>query len=517
MRSVYAYIRVSTVRQGEQGSSLQEQRDAIEAYARSHDLTISQWFEERETAAKQGRRAFARMIAALDKGKALGVIIHKIDRGARNLWDWASLQSLVDKGLEIHLAHESLDLSSRGGRLSADIQAVVAADYIRNLRDEVRKGIDGRLKQGLYPFRAPIGYRDMGKGQPKEPDPQSAPLVRRAFELYAAGAYSFDRLLPELHALGLRNVAGGPLSRNGLTTMFNNPFYVGLIRIRRRGQIHQGVHRPLVSKELFDGVKRVLSRNVHQKLRRHDFLFRRLVRCARCRHLLSGERQKGHVYYRCHSAQCPKTAVREEVVDDAIQTALGPVRFTNDELRELRLMVDDLRADWKSRAVKEIASANLMLEQIETRLTRLTDAYIDRLIDRDAFEARKQALLLDRNHYQELVARLGADGEAVVCRLNTFFELAQSALLSYRTGNAAGKRDVVNSTTSNLAVTGKNVVVELRNPFRAIAARQSVTDGDPQRDRVRTDGSRLKPLFDLIVSHANVEEPQDARGENLLH
>jgi hypothetical protein len=41
----------------------------------------------------------------------------------------------------VHFANDSLDLNTRGGRLSADIQAVVAADYIRNLREEAKKGV----------------------------------------------------------------------------------------------------------------------------------------------------------------------------------------------------------------------------------------------------------------------------------------------------------------------------------------------------------------------------------------
>lgn len=98
-------------------------------------------------------------------GKAKGIILHKLDRGARNLRDWAAIGELSDQGVEIHFVNESLDLQSRGGRLSADIQAVVAADYIRNLREETRKGFYGRLKQGLYPLRAPLGYLDQGKGK----------------------------------------------------------------------------------------------------------------------------------------------------------------------------------------------------------------------------------------------------------------------------------------------------------------------------------------------------------------
>jgi len=87
------------------------------------------------------------MLKGLGSGDVNGVIIHKIDRSARNLRDWADLGELIDAGVLVHFANESLDLHSRGGRLPADIQAVVAADYVRNLREETRKGLYGRLRE----------------------------------------------------------------------------------------------------------------------------------------------------------------------------------------------------------------------------------------------------------------------------------------------------------------------------------------------------------------------------------
>src|SRR5439155_659458 len=182
--------------------------DAIARYAERHVRQIASWFEERETAAKRGRAVFNHVLKLLREDKADGVIIHKIDRSARNLKDWADLGELIDRGVEVHFANESLDLHSRGGRLSADIQAVVAADYIRNLREETRKGFYGRLKQGFYPLPAPLGYVDRGKGKCKDPDPVRAPLVRKAFELYSTGRFNLYTLLDELHRLGLRNKGG---------------------------------------------------------------------------------------------------------------------------------------------------------------------------------------------------------------------------------------------------------------------------------------------------------------------
>src|ERR1700751_4170741 len=91
MKKFFGYIRVSTVRQGERGVSLQEQRDTIERYAARNGLEITRWFEERETAAKRGRPIFAAMLKLLRSRRADGVVIHKIDRSARNLRDWADL------------------------------------------------------------------------------------------------------------------------------------------------------------------------------------------------------------------------------------------------------------------------------------------------------------------------------------------------------------------------------------------------------------------------------------------
>ena len=133
MKSFCAYIRVSTARQGEQGVSLQEQRAAIERYASQNDIHIADWFEEQQSAAKRGRPAFARLMQQLAAGARAGVIIHKIDRSARNLRDWADLGELVDRGLEVHVAHDTLDLRSRGGRLSADC---LGSELVRALRAE---------------------------------------------------------------------------------------------------------------------------------------------------------------------------------------------------------------------------------------------------------------------------------------------------------------------------------------------------------------------------------------------
>ena len=74
-----------------------EQR--ILEFAAKRGLRIGEWFEEQVSAAKRGRPVFSKLVAHLKKKQAAGLIIHKIDRGARNLRDWADMADLMDSGM----------------------------------------------------------------------------------------------------------------------------------------------------------------------------------------------------------------------------------------------------------------------------------------------------------------------------------------------------------------------------------------------------------------------------------
>ena len=176
-------------------------------FAERQGLQITEWFEEGLTAAKKGRPLFSKMMKGLKTGRRRRRH-HPQDRPqCSQPPGLARTRRPHRRGShDVHFVNENIDLRSRGGRLSADIQAVIAADYIRNLSEETRKGMYGRLKQGVYPFCAPPGYKNTGPGgRLKQIDAVRAPFIRQAFELYASGRYTLDTLLAELHRRGLRN------------------------------------------------------------------------------------------------------------------------------------------------------------------------------------------------------------------------------------------------------------------------------------------------------------------------
>jgi len=327
-----------------------------------------------------------------------------------------------------------------------------------------------------------------------------APLVRNAFEFYASGRYNLDTLNDELFRMGLRNRRGNRVSRNGLSTLLNKPFYTGLIRLIKRKEVFLGVHQPLIAKSLFDRVQRVLDGETNIGVQRHAFLFRRPLTCRSCEYSLIGERQKGHAYYRCNTKRCITTCLREEVVEERGLRILLPLQFDDNERRYMEKKILGLKENWGEQREEEIKAVKLNLSQLKDRLDRLTDTYIDRAIEKDLFEERKTALLLERKDLEERLGELEVNSQSVPNRLTEFIELAGNAYLSYKLMQPEEKRDFLRIVTSNRQVDGKNVIITLSLPFDEVASRFKHTNGRPHRDIPRTWDRLLKKLMEYFKS-----------------
>lgn len=507
--SCFSYVRVSTQRQGQTGTSLTEQKRAIDRYAQKNNLKIVKYFEERETAAKQGRPVFLKMLKEVKKGKAKGLILHKIDRGARNLKDWVELRELKEKGVAVHFVNESIDLNSRGGMLSADIQAVVAADYIENLKQEAKKGIYGRLKQGLYPFPAVVGYLDSGAGKPKRIDPIKAPFVKRGFELYATGEWGLESLNDELYKLGLTNKKDNKISINGLSKLLKNPFYIGLIKIERTGELFAGIHEPIITKRLFEQVQEVFQGKTTKKVRKHSFLFRKQIHCRSCERLLIGEKQKGNVYYRCHTRNCETKGLREELIEKNLKNLLSQIALDDNEYEAFKELVTDEDRNLKGKKESREKALFLQLNQLKKRQSLIADAYVDEVFDKATYLAKKNDLILKEQEMREKLNNLDVNSRSVITELELLLELVNSAYLCWENGSLFEKREIVKNLTSNFSVKGKSVLVKLEFPFELIRKRPSFPTGRPQRDATRTFREIVKKLVRYFKNNPTSKSRSD--------
>lgn len=199
------------------------------------------------------------------------VLVEKTDRLYRNLKDWVTLDEL---DLEIHFVKENIVLSpdSRSSeKFMHGIKVLMAKNYIDNLSEETKKGMLEKAEQGIYPSRAPIGYINVDCGDKRfiQPDPEFAPLIRRLYELYAAGRYSLKAVTDKIYDEGLcYRRSRAKIHKSFVHQILTNRIYTG--DFEWNGKFYTGTHEPVVTKELWDKVQiRLLKRDSTGRISRN--------------------------------------------------------------------------------------------------------------------------------------------------------------------------------------------------------------------------------------------------------
>src|SRR5215213_3401063 len=206
-RRAVNYARVSSKEQEKEGFSIPAQLKLLKEYAAANGFAVAQEYVDVETAKQTGRVAFGEMVAYLNAHPSIRVmLVEKTDRLYRNLKDWVTVDELE---VEMHFPKEGVVLSreSRSSeKFMHGIKVLMAKNYIDNLSEEARKGMQEKAEQGIWPTVAPLGYRNVTGSDGKKiivVDPDVGPLITKLFEWYATGRISLREAAKRVRAAGL--------------------------------------------------------------------------------------------------------------------------------------------------------------------------------------------------------------------------------------------------------------------------------------------------------------------------
>lgn len=357
------------------------------------------------------------------------VVVEKTDRLYRNRADALALEELIEKrGIEVHLVKEArvVGKDSRSqDEFMHDIHVAVAKHYVENLRDEVKKGMREKAEQGIYPGRAPIGYRNNSVTRAIDVDPERAPIVKHIFDLYASGEHSLITLRRTmLHEWGIR------LSRSYFEKILKNRFYLGYFVWQ--GVEYKGTHTPLIATELYGRVQGVLAGRHKLKHRKHVFAFAGLLRCAHDGCTVTAELQKRkYVYYRCSHGRgkCPLPYMREQDVSDRLGELLKHIYMPETVAHSI---VASLQADSARNEMERQQRMTGLKQRLATLRARMDQMYEDKLDGKieEGFWARKMNESLEQERQLEsdlagIMTSISPDGILTVQRI---FELANKRI-----------------------------------------------------------------------------------------
>lgn len=461
-----AYVRVSSKDQA-RGTSLEEQKSYIRNYAQHKDISIIDFYGEVESASKTGREIFQDMINRLRKESLQGIIFHKVDRSARNPRDQALLYDLMNEDYILHFVSEGLSTDNPVGRNMMYIMWGMASGYSENLRAEINKGLLGRLKQGKIPGPAPIGYIK-AEDCTSIHDPEKAVLVKRLFKDYSTGRYSVEAMVQRSKEIGLTNKGGRKLDKNSVHRILRETFYYGLIS--RKTGVFEGVHEPLISKELFDKVQYLLKAKGFKIEHHFKYSFQGLLSCPSCEKPLKSMTAKGRwKYYLCR--HCKNGVIREDHIEDQWIKELNKIKFTNEDSKSFRLAIENY---WKVEHTdkrEEIKALELELSNIKTRLDALLQKYIDQKVDDDSYSQMRQVLLNRQIQIKEIIANKDQVKNQIDKKLDEIGKLLISPEIAYMQADPVNRRRLIKSMVANLSINQKLLTVNWKKEFQVVANR----------------------------------------------
>jgi len=476
------YARVSSEEQEKEGYSIPAQTKSLHGYATEEGIDLVREFIDVETAKQPGRPGFMAMVEFFAKEakkdpqrRVRTLLVEKTDRLYRNLKDYVTIDDLK---IDIHFVKENVILSPdshSSEKFMHGIKVLMAKNYVDNLGEEVRKGMREKAEQGIPPNRAPLGYLNVEGPDGHRTigiDEAVAAIVRRMFEAYATGHYSLAAIAEMAKAEGL--FAGRKTDRIVATiySILSNPYYYG--EFRYKGKLYKGLYTPIITRELWDRVQRVLRERGIRKPRKvkYDFAFNNLIRCGHCDCALVGEIKKGrYTYYRCthYKGKCPDPYVREEVLEEKFTDILRGLHFDEEILGWVKEALRESHVDEKQFHDEAIDRLQKEYKRLQDRIDRM---YIDKLdgrIDTVFFDQKSAEWRVEQTTILGSIQEHQTANQSYLEEGVALLELASRAADLFEQQPASEKRRLLDFVLSNCTWADGVLTPEFRQPFDMIA------------------------------------------------
>lgn len=344
------------------------------------------------------RPKLADAVAGCLAGRYTHLVVHKVDRSARNV---ALMAGVIDQlqaaGVVFVSVLEGLDTSQLGAAFVIKLLLTFAEHFGNNLSAEVKKGKRKRVAAGLPNGQLPYGAVTGADGVPV-PDLRPITLANGVESTKYAGLVRMWRGIATgsnpAEIARMLNDTGYPTdsprwkhrawSRSTVRRMLDNRFYVGEVRDGAGGWL-AGAHRPLISQEIWESAHAALIRHQMRPDRAKRgsmprIFGRGILRCATCRAkgydigYHAAKNQHGTVYYGCGTRNrglpCPEHMVREDRIAEHL-LALIRWEIAPDELAEAVTRYQEQTAA----AGTDPAKLRAKIAQLKLRLKRIAELY----------------------------------------------------------------------------------------------------------------------------------------------
>jgi site-specific DNA recombinase len=482
---IVLFCRVSSKEQEETGYSLPAQEKLLKSYADTKEFKINKIFSISESASGQKQRQiFESMMSYIKKQGIKIIICEKVDRLTRNFKDAVDINDWMngDSERQVHFIKENVVLtkdSKSNEKFIWNIKVSVAQYYIDNLSEEVKKGQKEKIAQGWLPTKPPLGYKTIGEKGHKTHilNEEKAILVKRMFELYSTGNLSLKKLTEQMFKDGLRSNYDNKVVKSRIHDLLTDPFYYG--KIRWNGDIYEGQHEPLISKETYEKVQNILKSKTTPKYNKHQFLFRGCIKCKECGGIITWEIQKGIIYGHCnHYRNCSQQIwVKEPEIESQLLEGLDNLQIKSPRLIEwIRKALKESHKeeiDYHGSAIKEL---NQRQEQIKQRLNKLYDDKLDEKINEDFYQQKFRQYSEELEIISDSAKKHNQTNSKYLELGINIYDLSQKAKEVYLKAKTEDKRQLIKLIFNNLIINEGKLEYSYTTAFKILSEAVKATN-----------------------------------------
>lgn len=245
--------------------------------------------------------------------------------------------------------------------------------------------------------------------------------------------------------------------------ILNNPFYYGEFRYRK--QLNKGSYEPIISKELFYKVQKILKQKGFKKTKENIYPFHNLVFCDKCGSSLRAmSAKKKYKYHVCKNKSC-KEIISEATIEDVFLKELSKIEFNEVEVSEFLKKAKDKYRDFLASKEDQLEQIDLELAKTERQLENILDKLVDQVLDDESFKVMKSKLNAKKENLSRRHAELNILDTQILERAKEVADLLSKPVQAYEVTSPENKKRLVKAMLERVVVGNKTVNFEWKEPF----------------------------------------------------
>ncbi len=521
-----AYCRYSSDNQREE--SIDAQIRAIKDYCSKENIDLIKIYtDEAKSGTNDNREEFIQMIHDCELGKFKAVIVHKLDRFARNRYDSAFYKKkLKENGVRLISVLEHLDDSPESIILESVLEGM-AEYYSKNLAREVMKGmketaLECRHNGGI----PPLGYDVDVKTKKYIINEGESVAVKKIFSLYLYG-YGYTAIANKLNDYGFKTKSGRMFTKNSIRDILLNEKYSGVYVFNKRAhgkKNHVYKDEDKIIK-IDGGIPAIISKEIfvkaNQKLRSNSkgprkvntkvyYLLTGKIICGQCNSTYTGAGYRGgrnckkYYIYQCINKKnkfCSNKDIRKGLLEGFVIQNLKDNVLNDECIEKLSSEIFDYINKSKKEYKDELIYLNDKKKSIANKIDTAMDLLLDGVITKQVVNKKISMLQNELNTYIDRIEQLDRKSKEHVNKnkIKSFLIFSKNNL---NNGNDDMKRKIIEIFVDKIIIWNHKIDITLKiSPLKQFVESGKFGGGEgsrtPVRKQKRLSISECSPYFNI--------------------